>query len=101
VLVFVLYQFTLCGWDATTAAEPSLIALVNVSTPLAALVNPNNFKPPDIILAAFQKLQELKDLIKTPPKYSPNGLTTLNSPWNTPVIAAVTLASFCEPASVL
>jgi hypothetical protein len=38
----------------TAAAEPSLIALVNVSTPLA--VGTNNFKPPDIILAAFQKL---------------------------------------------
>jgi hypothetical protein len=53
VLVFVLYQFTLCRLQCTAAAEPSLIALVNVSTPLAALVNPNNFKPPDI-LAAFQ-----------------------------------------------
>jgi hypothetical protein len=98
VLVFVLYQFTLCGCKCSTAAEPSLIALVNVSTPLAALVN-NNFKPPDIILAAFQKLLKLvQGPNKTPPKYSPNGLTTLNSPWNTPVIAAVTLVlwtSFC------
>jgi hypothetical protein len=42
----------------TAAAEPSLIALVNVSTPLAALVNPNNFKPPDI-LAAFSELLKL------------------------------------------
>jgi hypothetical protein len=42
--------------SATAAAEPSLIALVNVSTPLA-IVNPNNnFKPPDIILAAFFQL---------------------------------------------
>jgi hypothetical protein len=50
---------------------------VNVSTPLAALVNPNNFKPPDIILAAFQKLLKLvQGPNKTPPKYSPNGLTT-------------------------
>jgi hypothetical protein len=60
-----------------TAAEPSLIALVNVSTPLAALVNPNN-KPPDIILAAFSELLKLvQGPNKTPPKYSPNGLTTL------------------------
>jgi hypothetical protein len=44
---------------SATAAEPSLIALVNVSTPLAALVNPNNFKPPDIILAAFFQLLKL------------------------------------------
>jgi hypothetical protein len=42
---------------SATAAEPSLIALVNVSTPLAAL-NPNNFKPPDIILAAFSAAAE-------------------------------------------
>jgi hypothetical protein len=38
------------------AAEPSLIALVNVSTPLAALVT--TLKP-DIILAAFQLLLKL------------------------------------------
>jgi hypothetical protein len=51
---------------AAVAAEPSLIALVNVSTPLAALVNPNNFKPPDIILAAFSAAEaSSKDLIKT------------------------------------
>jgi hypothetical protein len=36
---------------------------------------------------------------KTPPKYSPNGLTYLNG--NIPVIAAVTFTNFCEPASVL
>jgi hypothetical protein len=40
VLVFVLYQFT-CGCNAATA-EPSLIALVNVSTPLAALLKPTS-----------------------------------------------------------
>jgi hypothetical protein len=66
-----------CAAASAAAAEPSLIALVNVSTPLAALVNPNNFKPPDIILAAFQKLLKLvQGPNKTPPKYSPNGLTT-------------------------
>jgi hypothetical protein len=65
VLVFVLYPIYLAAAVAT-AAEPSLIALVNVSTPLAALVNPNNFKPPDIILAAFSAAAEAssKDLIK-------------------------------------
>jgi hypothetical protein len=56
--VFVLYQFTLCSCGAQLLLK-SLIALVNVSTPLA-LVNPNNFKPPDIILAAFQKLLKVQ-----------------------------------------
>jgi hypothetical protein len=59
VLVFVLYPIYLVRLGCSNAAEPSLIALVNVSTLLAALVNPNNFKPPDIILAAFQKLLKL------------------------------------------
>jgi hypothetical protein len=50
-------QFTPAA-SATAALEPSLIALVNVT--LAALVNLNNFKPPDIILgAAFQLLLKL------------------------------------------
>jgi hypothetical protein len=55
VLVFCAIQFTLCSCSAAAAAEPSLIAL-DVSTPLAALLKPSNFKPPDIILAAFQLL---------------------------------------------
>jgi D-arabinose 5-phosphate isomerase GutQ len=55
-----------CAAAGATAAEPSLIALVNVSTPLAALVKPSNFKPPDIILAAFSAAAEAssRDLIK-------------------------------------
>jgi hypothetical protein len=57
---------------ATAAAEPSLIALVNVSTPLAA-TKTNNFKP-DIILAAFQLLLVVQGPNKNHPKYSPNGL---------------------------
>jgi hypothetical protein len=52
-----LYPIYLCSCVAA-AAEPSLIALVNVS-PLAALLKPSNFKPPDIILAAFQLLLKL------------------------------------------
>jgi hypothetical protein len=68
---------------------------VNVSTPLAALVKPSNFKPPDIILAAFQLLLKLvQRTYKKPPKYSPNGLTTNNL--ETFQLVAVTL--FCEPA---
>jgi hypothetical protein len=67
--------------SATAAAEPSLIALVNVSTPLAALVTLTTLNHQILFLQLFQAAEaSSKDLIKTPPKYSPNGLTTLNSP---------------------
>jgi hypothetical protein len=52
------------------AAEPSLIALVNVINTFSCIGEPNNFKPPDIILAAFQQLLKIQGPNKTPPKYS-------------------------------
>jgi hypothetical protein len=53
VLVFVLYPFTV-QLQVTAAAEPSLIALVNVSTPLAALVNPTTLNHQILFLQLFR-----------------------------------------------
>jgi hypothetical protein len=53
---------------------------VNVSTPLAALVNLTTLNHQILFLQLFQLLLKLvQGPNKTPPKYSPNGLTTLNS----------------------
>jgi hypothetical protein len=45
--------------SATTALEPSLIALVNVSTPLAALVNLTTLNHQILFLQLFQLLLKL------------------------------------------
>jgi hypothetical protein len=68
-----------CAAASATAAEPSLIALVNVSTPLAALVNLTTLNHQILFLQLFQLLLKVQRPNKTPPKYSPNGLTTLNT----------------------
>jgi hypothetical protein len=53
----VLYQLPCVA--AATAAEPSLIALVNQHN-FSCIGSPNNFKPPDIILAAFFELLRIQ-----------------------------------------
>jgi hypothetical protein len=53
VLVFVLYPVTCVAAVPLAAAEPSLIAPVKASTPLAALVKPQQIKPTRYYFSGF------------------------------------------------
>jgi hypothetical protein len=59
VLVFVLYPLYLVQLQVHSCLEPSLIALVNVSTPLAALVKLTTLNHQILFLQLFQLLLKL------------------------------------------